>query len=287
MLFMDGEKFSLEAEDLNQLKSVFPDFMLKNKSVRITHNGDSVRKLQTNNPIIPMVFAKPKHGMLLFHNFVDPVTGEQREIRFSDGPPQFKSNGRKVFGAKSMPIDSNFIFDPRRHKELLWFVYNFSGLFANGLKGRHSSPYKFLMIEREATEKANAQMAEARAKVAIANMTKEQLIAFAKSNVGVNAEDTKELIIARIYSAMDKKAEYREYVIDTLTPPQNNDILDIIEKAWNLDRLVPSMDGTQTILIYNGKEVTLADLPVDDKQGLADFLSKDKKALNLVKKAIS
>jgi hypothetical protein len=166
-------------------------------------------------------------------------------------------------------------------------VYNFSGLFANGLKGRHSSPYKFLMIEREATEKANAQMAEARAKVAIANMTKEQLIAFAKGNLGVNAEDTKELIIARIYSAMDKKAEYREYVIDTLAPAQNNDILEIIEKAWNLDRLVPSMDGTQTILIYNGKEVTLADLPVDDKQGLADFLSKDKKALNLVKKAIS
>jgi hypothetical protein len=46
------------------------------------------------------------------------------------------------------------------------------------------------------------------------------------------------------------------------------------------------MDGTQTVLIVNGKEVTLADLPVDDKQGLADFLSKDKKALNLVKKAI-
>jgi hypothetical protein len=284
---MDGEKFSLDAEDLNQLKSVFPDFMIKNKTIRMTHNGDAIRKLQTNNPGMPFVFSKPKHGMLLFHNFVDPETGEQREIRYSDGPPQFKSNGRKVFGAKSMPIDSNFIFDPRRHKELLWFVYNFSGLFANGLKGRHSSPYKFLMVEREATERANAQMAEARAKVAIANMTREELISFAKSNVGVNAEDTKEVIISRIYSAMDKKAEYREYVIDTLAPAQNNDILEIIEKAWNLDRLVPSMDGTQTILIYNGKEVTLADLPVDDKQGLADFLSKDKKALNLVKKAIS
>ncbi len=287
MLFMDGEKFSLDAEDLNQLKSVFPDFMIKNKTIRMTHNGNAVRKLQTNNPGMPFVFAKPKHGMLLFHNFVDPVTGEQREIRYSDGPPQFKTNGRKVFAAKSMPIDSNFVFDPRRHKELLWFVYNFSGLFGNGLKGRPNSPYKFMMPEREATEKANSQMAEARAKVAIANLTREQLIDFAKSNIVVNADDTKEVIISRIYTIMDKNAEYRNYVIDTLTPPQNNEILEIIEKAWNLDRLVPSMDGTQTILIVNGKEVTLADLPVDDKQGLADFLSKDKKALNLVKKAIS
>jgi hypothetical protein len=284
---MDGEKFSLDAEDLNQLKSVFPDFMIKNKTIRMTHNGNAVRKLQTNNPGMPFVFAKPKHGMLLFHNFVDPVTGEQREIRYSDGPPQFKTNGRKVFAAKSMPIDSNFVFDPRRHKELLWFVYNFSGLFGNGLKGRPNSPYKFMMPEREATEKANSQMAEARAKVAIANLTREQLIDFAKSNIVVNADDTKEVIISRIYTIMDKNAEYRNYVIDTLTPPQNNEILEIIEKAWNLDRLVPSMDGTQTILIVNGKEVTLADLPVDDKQGLADFLSKDKKALNLVKKAIS
>jgi len=287
MLFIDGEKFSLDTEELNQLKSVFPDFMLKNKSVRLTHNGDVARKLQTNNPLVPFVFSKPKYGMLLFHNYIDPVTGEQREIRYSDGPAQFRSDGRKVFSQKSMPIDSNFVFDPRKHKELLWFVYNFSGLFRNGLKGKSNSPYKFMMPEKEATELANSQMAEARAKVAVANLTKEQLIAFAKSNVGVNADDTKEVIVARIYNAMDKKAEYREYVIDTLTPPQNNDILDIIEKAWNLDRLVPSMDGTQTILISNGKEVTLADLPVDDKQGLADFLSKDKKALNLVKKAIS
>ena len=287
MLFMDGEKFSLDAENLNQLKSVFPDFMIKNKTIRMTHNGDAIRKLQTNNPGMPFVFAKPKHGMLLFHNFVDSETGEQREVRYSDGPPQFKANGRKVFGAKSMPIDSNFVFDPRRHKELLWFVYNFSGLFANGLKGKPNSPYKFMMPEREATEKANSQMAEARAKVAIANLTREQLIDFAKSNIVVNADDTKEVIISRIYTIMDKNAEYRNYVIDTLTPPQNNEILEIIEKAWNLDRLVPSMDGTQTILIVNGKEVTLADLPVDDKQGLADFLSKDKKALNLVKKAIS
>lgn len=287
MLFIDGEKFSLGTEELDQLKSVFPDFMLKNKSIRITHNGDVVRKLQTNNPAMPFVFAKPKYGMLLFCNFVDQETGEQREIRYSDGPPRFRSDGRKTFPAKSMPLDANFVFDPRRDKELLWYVYNFSGLFANGLKGRRNSPYKFMMPEKEATERANAQMAEARAKVAVSNLTKEQLIAFAKDNVGVTSEDTKEVIIARIYATMDKKAEYRDYVIDTLTPPQNNEILDIIEKAWNLDRLVPSMDGTQTILISNGKEVTLADLPVDDKQGLADFLSKDKKALNLVKKAIS
>lgn len=287
MLFIDGEKFSLGTEELDQLKSVFPDFMLKNKSIRITYNGDVVRKLQTNNPGMPFVFAKPKYGMLLFCNFVDQETGEQREIRYSDGPPRFRSDGRKTFPAKSMPLDANFVFDPRRDKELLWYVYNFSGLFANGLKGRRNAPYKFMMPEKEATERANAQMAEARAKVAVSNLTKEQLIAFAKDNVGVTSEDTKEVIIARIYATMDKKAEYRDYVIDTLTPPQNNEILDIIEKAWNLDRLVPSMDGTQTILISNGKEVTLADLPVDDKQGLADFLTKDKKALNLVKKAIS
>jgi len=287
MLFIDGEKFTLGTEELNQLKSVFPDFILKNKSIRITYNENSVRKLQTNNPGMPFVFAKPKYGMLLFCNFVDQETGEQREIRFSDGPPRFKSDGRKSFPAKSMPLDANFIFDPKRDKELLWFVYNFSDLFGNGLKGRTNSPYKFMMPEREATEKANAQMAEARAKVAIANLTREQLVDFAKSNIVVNADDTKEVIISRIYTIMDKNAEYRNYVIDTLTPPQNNEILDIIEKAWNLDRLVPSMDGTQTILIVNGKEVTLADLPVDDKQGLADFLTKDKKALNLIKKAIS
>jgi hypothetical protein len=286
MLFIDSEKFSLGTEEINQLKSVFPDFMLKNRPVRLTHNGDAIRKLQTNNPGMPFVFSKTRHGMLLFYNFVDQETGEQREVRYSDGPPRFKSDGRKSFSAKSLPLDSNFIFDSKKDKELLWFVYNFSGLFANGLKGKPNSPYKFLMPEREATEKANSQMAEARAKVAVANLTREQLVAFAKNDIIVNADDTKEVIVSRIYTIMDKKAEYRNYVIDTLTPAQNNEILDIIEKAWNLDRLVPSMDGTQTVLIVNGKEVTLADLPVDDKQGLADFLSKDKKALNLVKKAI-
>ena len=286
MLFIDSEKFSLGTEEINQLKSVFPDFMLKNRPVRLTHNGDAIRKLQTNNPGMPFVFSKTRHGMLLFYNFVDQETGEQREVRYSDGPPRFKSDGRKSFSAKSLPLDSNFIFDSKKDKELLWFVYNFSGLFANGLKGKPNSPYKFLMPEREATERANSQMAEARAKVAVANLTREQLVAFAKNDIIVNADDTKEVIVSRIYTIMDKKAEYRNYVIDTLTPAQNNEILDIIEKAWNLDRLVPSMDGTQTVLIVNGKEVTLADLPVDDKQGLADFLSKDKKALNLVKKAI-
>jgi len=286
MLFIDSEKFSLGTEEINQLKSVFPDFMLKNRAVRLAHNGDAIRKLQTNNPGMPFVFSKPRHGMLLFHNFVDQETGEQREVRYSDGPPRFKSDGRKSFPAKSLPLDSNFVFDPKKDKELLWFVYNFSGLFGNGLKGKPNSPYKFMMPEREATERANSQMAEARAKVAIANLTKEQLVAFAKNDIVVNADDTKEVIVSRIYTIMDKNAEYRNYVIDTLTPPQNNEILEIIEKAWNLDRLIPSMDGTQTILIANGKEITLADLPVDDKQGLADFLSKDKKALNLVKKAI-
>ena len=126
MLFLDQEKFSLAQEDISQLTAVFPEFMLKNKPLRIAYNEHKVKKLQTNNPRYPVVFTKPKYGAILVHNFVDDETGEQREVRYSDGSPQYRSDGRKVFLSKTKVIDSSFVFDPRKDKELLWFFYNFS-----------------------------------------------------------------------------------------------------------------------------------------------------------------
>ncbi len=54
-----------------------------------------------------------------------------------------------------------------------------------------------------------------------------------------------------------------------------------------MDLLKPSMDGNQTVIIVNGKESVLADIPVDNRTALVEYLSKDKKALSQLKKAIA
>ena len=48
MLFQDGQKFVLDEEDLNQLRQVFPDYMNKNKLLRITYNEGVIQKIETN-----------------------------------------------------------------------------------------------------------------------------------------------------------------------------------------------------------------------------------------------
>ena len=136
MLFQDGQKFILDEEDLNQLKQVFPDYMNKNKILRITYNEGIVKKIETNNPASPYVFSKPTHNILLVNKWVDYETGEQREIRFSNQPARYRGDGSSYFAEKNIVIDTSFIFKPVEDIELLWFCYNFSKLFANGLKGK-------------------------------------------------------------------------------------------------------------------------------------------------------
>jgi hypothetical protein len=288
MLFLDQEKFILSQEELSELTAVFPEFMLKNRPLRIAYNEHKIKKLQTNNPRYPFVFTKPKYGAILIHNFIDDETGEQREVRYSDGSPQYRADGRKVFLSKTKVIDSSFVFDPRKDKELLWFFYNFSTLFSNSKNGRKTAPFKFLMPEREATQKAVDVLTDAKAKAAVGSLSSEKLRQFAVlARISVLDDDSNELILNRIFNRMDKDVEFKKYVINTFLTSPSEDILSLLENAWNMDLLKPSMDGNQTVIIVNGKESVLADIPVDNRTALVEYLSKDKKALSQLKKAIA
>lgn len=44
MLFIDNEKFNLGPEELDQLRAVFPEFMIKKRPVSITYVDNKVSK---------------------------------------------------------------------------------------------------------------------------------------------------------------------------------------------------------------------------------------------------
>jgi hypothetical protein len=287
MLFLDGQKFSLDAEDLQELQSVFPDYIKKNTPIRIIANENTTRRVETNDPRNPFVYTKPKYGMFLVHNYIDNETGEQHEIRFSDGAPQIMADGRKVFFAKHRNIEAGMSFSSKE-KELLWFAYNFSSLFSNSKKARHNAPFKFHMPEKEATAHASREVNKAKAILAVSSLSKDELFNFTKKTLGASGNESRDILLSRIVSRINKDVEFEKYVIDELTPNNiDSAMIDLLDKAINLEVLMPSTDGTQTILAANGKEITFADIPFEDKESLIEFLSKDKKSLNILKKAMA
>ena len=289
MLFIDDEKFTLGQDELNQLKAVFPEFMMKNKPQRIAYTESASTRVQTNNPHVPWVHSKPLKGILLFHTWADPETGEEREVRYTDSAPKFGNDGRRQYGSKSLMIDSGFMFNPERHKELLWFCYNFCQAFENGKKGNQGSSFKFLMPEKDAKTKAISMFAEAKAKAAIGNLTKEKMVELCQSlGIALNYDDTnKELILSRLYTEMDNNADKKAKLIETFSPEHDDEIRSMIEEAWNIDAIMPSLDGEKTVVMVGDKEVVLAEIPVDNREALAEYLAKDKKALALLKKVLA
>ena len=288
MLFVDNEKFNLGKEELDQLRAIFPEFMLKKKPVSISYVDNKVVKLQTNNPTMPWVTSKPTVGIMLVYNWIDDETGTEREIRYTDTAPKYLADGRKSFGAKNLVIDSSFKFLPEKHKELLWFCYNFGTSFENSLADNKNPVFKFSMPEKEAKQKTSLIFKDAKAKASIGDLSKKQLIELSKS-IGINVSDdtAKDLILSYIYDAMNSSEQIRNNLYEKFATTETSKVADMLQQAWNLDLIMPSSDGEKTVVIVDEKEVVLAELPIDDLEAIAEFLVKDKKALALLQKAMS
>jgi hypothetical protein len=288
MLFADNKKFILDEEDLGQLTAVFPDFMNKGKVLRINYNENIVQKIETNNPKSPFVFSKPLHSILLVNTWIDDETGEQREIRFSKQAPRYRGDGSAYFPEKHIVIDNSFSFNPTKDKELLWFCYNFSNLFSNGVVGNSLSPYKFLVEQADAAAKTSDIIAESNAKITLAQMSLEKLKQIAENKIMVSPDDTKEMVLAKFYSAMDGNKQFKSWIINGVAKIQDNtEALTLVEQASALGILRANEDGTQTIMDYNGKESIVADIPFEDKNALASYVSKEKKLFATLKKALA
>jgi hypothetical protein len=288
MLFVDNEKFNLGQEELDQLRAVFPEFIAKKRPVSISYVDHKVSKLQTNNPTMPWVTSKPTVGIMLVCNWIDEETGTEREIRYTETAPKYLADGRKNFGAKNLVIDSSFRFLPEKHKELLWFCYNFGTSFENSLADNKNPVFKFSMPEKEAKQRTSVVFKDAKAKAAIGDLSKAQLIELSK-NIGLNisSETAKDLVLSYIYDAMNSSEQIRIKLYEMFATSEISKISDMLQEAWNLDLIMPSSDGEKTVVIVEEKEVVLADLPIDDLDSIAEFLVKDKKALDLLQKAMS
>jgi hypothetical protein len=288
MLFQDGQKFILDQEDIDELTSVFPEYMNKKKAVRITYNANVVQKIETNNPAAPFVFSKPTFSINLSNTWVDYNTGEQREIRFSYLPARYRSDGSSYFEDNHIIVDHSFVFKPGEDMELLWFCYNFSKLFANSKIGQTSSPFQFIIQHKLVEQKTSTTMSEAKTKVALGELSSEKLFAFAKTFMVVDQDDTQDIILAKIFSTMDSNAEFKKFLISQFDKDAvDEDVTSLVEKAISTGLLKSNEDGDQVVMVLNGKETMVADIPFDAKGLLIAYVSKEKKLYAQLKKALS
>jgi hypothetical protein len=288
MLFQDGQKFILDQEDIDELTSVFPEYMTKKKAVRIVYNANVVQKIETNNPSAPFVFSKPTFSINLSNTWIDYNTGEQREIRFSYLPARHRSDGSSYFEDNHIIVDHSFVFKPGEDMELLWFCYNFSKLFANSKIGQTSSPFQFIIQHKLVEQKTSTTMSEAKTKVALGELPSEKLFAFAKTFMVVDEDDTQDVILAKIFSTMDTNAEFKKFLISKFDKDAvDEDVVSLVEKAISTGLLKSNEDGDQVLMVINGKETIVADIPFDAKGLLIAYVSKEKKLYNQLKKALS
>lgn len=288
MLFQDGQKFVLDQEDLDELTSVFPEYMIKKKSVRVNYNPGVVQKIETNNPSAPFVFSKPTFSIHLANTWVDYNTGEQREIRFSYLPAKYRGDGSSYFEDSHIILDNSFVFKPVEDMELLWFCYNFSKLFKNGKVGQNSSPFQFVIQHKLVEQKTSTTMLEAKTKVTLGEMSKEKLFEFAKTFMVVEQDDTKEIVLAKIFSTMETNLEFKKFLIKQLDKDAvDEDASSLVDTAIAKGVLKSNEDGDQVVMVINGKETIVADIPIEEKNILVAYVSKEKKLYNQLKKALS
>ena len=86
---------------------------------------------------------------------------------------------------------------------------------------------------------------------------------------------------------MEKNVQYREYIYDQFTPVKSNDVSEMVEKAINAELMFPSIDGERTVVVSNGKEVVIAEIPIENKEALIEFITKDKKAQKLLERTLN
>jgi hypothetical protein len=288
MLFQDGQKFVLDQEDIDELIEVFPDYMNKKKAVRITYNPGVVQKIETNNPNSPYVFSTPTFSINLSNTWIDYNTGEQREIRFSYLPARYRGDGSSFFEDNHIVLDQSFVFKPGEDMELLWFCYNFSKLFKNGKVGQSTSPFQFIIQHKIVEQKTNTTMSDARTKIALGEMPKDKLLDFAKTFMVVEEDDTQDIILSKIFSAMDSNIEFKKFLISKFDKDAVDDeVTYLVEKAISTGLLKSNEDGDQVLMVLNGKETIVADIPFDAKGLLIAYVSKEKKLYAQLKKALS
>jgi hypothetical protein len=288
MLFQDGQKFVLDQEDIDELTSVFPEYMNKKKAVRITYNANVVQKIETNNPASPFVFSKPTFSVNLSNTWIDYDSGEQREIRFSYLPARYRGDGSSYFEDNHVVVDHSFVFKPGEDMELLWFCYNFSKLFKNGKVGQNTSPFQFIIQHKIVEQKTSTTMSEAKTKVALGELPSDKLFAFAKTFMVVDEDDTQDVILAKIFSTMDSNPEFKKFLISKFDKDAvDEDVVSLVEKAISTGLLKSNEDGDQVVMVLNGKETIVADIPFDAKGLLVAYVSKEKKLYAQLKKALS
>jgi len=119
-------------------------------------------------------------------------------------------------------------------------------------------------------------------------MPKDKLFDFAKTFMVVEEDDTQDIILAKIFSTMDTNAEFKKFLISKFDKDAvDEDVVSLVEKAIATGLLKSNEDGDQVLMVINGKETIVADIPFDAKGLLIAYVSKEKKLYNQLKKVLS
>lgn len=87
---------------------------------------------------------------------------------------------------------------------------------------------------------------------------------------------------------MDGNKNFKSLVIKKFTDNDiDSDAESIVNKAIASGILKSNEDGDQVLMVINGKETIVADIPFDEKNLLITYVSKEKKLYNQLKKALS
>jgi hypothetical protein len=87
---------------------------------------------------------------------------------------------------------------------------------------------------------------------------------------------------------MDGNKNFKNTVIKQFTQHEvESDAEGLVNKAIAAGVLKSNEDGDQVVMVLNGKETIVADIPFDEKGLLITYVSKEKKLYNQLKKALS
>jgi hypothetical protein len=101
-------------------------------------------------------------------------------------------------------------------------------------------------------------------------------------------DDTQDLVLAKIFGTMDSNPEFKKFLISQFDKDAvDEDVVSLVEKAISTGLLKSNEDGDQVLMVINGKETIVADIPFDAKGLLIAYVSKEKKLYNQLKKALS
>ena len=104
----------------------------------------------------------------------------------------------------------------------------------------------------------------------------------------VEEDDSREILLSKLFSTMDGNKNFKNLVIKNFTQNEaESDARDLVDKAIANGILKSNEDGDQVVMVINGKETIVADIPLEEKNLLIIYVSKEKKLYNQLKKALS